>query len=243
MMKKKLLSTILGLSLIMPVAHASQYDDADSIDDTQAPLSTEEASGLGIGAIIGGLVAGPIGVFVGGVGGGLIGRDVVQDDENKKLRTELASMQLENKQLASAHNNASFHKTSIVESARSSSLEQSIVNGLGVTVQFRLGSANLEEHFVKQLEQLSRTFSAIPELHIHLSGHADRTGPESLNDKLAQSRAESVAGVLSKAGWPAGRIHLRSLGEHSPLTRSDDLPGYSFDRRVMITFSAGGEGA
>lgn len=241
-MKKKLLSTILGLSLIMPVAHASQFDDMDTINDTQPPLSTEEASGLGIGAIIGGLIAGPIGVFVGGAGGGLIGRDVVQDDENEKLRTELAGLQVQHEKLAAAHNPALFQKTSIVESARPGPLDASIVNGLGVTVQFRLGSANLEEHFVKQLEQLAHTFSGISALHVHLSGHADRTGPEGYNDKLAQSRAESVAGVLSKAGWPATRIHLRSLGERSPLTRSDDLSGYSFDRRVMITFSAGGEG-
>lgn len=253
-MKKKMLSTILGLSLVMPlsipVTHASEFDGMEGFDGKEKQISLEEVSGLGIGAILGGLIAGPAGAFVGGASGGLIARDGVQEDENEHLRAELktaqtnlASLQSQHKKLAAAHNNAMLHKTSVVESGRGMPLEAGIVTGLGVTVQFRHDSANLEDHFVKQLEQLAHTFSGVSELHIHLSGHADRTGADSYNDKLAQSRVESVAGVLSKAGWPAARIHLRSHGERSPLTRSEDVPGYSFDRRVMITFSAGGTGA
>jgi len=252
-MKKKILSTVVALSLTMPLAaqlHAGEFDGMEGFDKAERQLSVEEASGLGIGAIVGGLIAGPAGVFVGGAGGGLIARDGINQDENDKLRAELevsqnklASLQSQHKKLAAVHNKAMLHKTRAVDSSRGKPLEAGIVSGLGVTVQFRHDSANLENHFVKQLEQLAHAFVGVSELHVHLSGHADRTGTDSYNDKLAQSRVQSVAGVLSKAGWPASRIHLRSHGERSPVTRSDDLPAYDFDRRVMITFSAGGAGA
>jgi sortase system peptidoglycan-associated protein len=246
MMNKTMISTLLGLSMLVPVAQASEFDGMTGFEHAEKPFSIEEASGLGVGAIVGGLLAGPAGAFVGGAGGGLIARDGLQQDENKRLqaelessRTELASLKLKHKQLATTYNKQLLKKVSIVESKAVSPH----VTGLGMTVQFRHDSASLETHFVQQLKQVAHSFASVKGLHIHLSGHADRTGPDSYNDRLSQSRVESVAGVLSKAGWPATRIHMNSHGETKPLTHTDDHKGYGFDRRVMITFSAGGKGA
>lgn len=245
-MNKTMISTLLGLSILMPQAQASEFDGMTGFEQAEKQLSIQEASGLGIGAIVGGLLAGPAGAFVGGAGGGLIARDGLQQDENRRLESELesshaelASLQIKHKQLAAIYNKQLLKKASIVESKTVSPL----MTGLGMTLQFRHDSANLEAHFVQQLEQLARNFASVKGLHIHLSGHADRSGADSYNDRLSQSRVESVAGVLSKAGWPATRIHMDSYGETKPLTHTDDHKGYGFDRRVMITFSAGGKGA
>lgn len=249
-MKKKLLTSLLGLGMILPLTvQASPVDEfagMEGFDQCEKPLSIEEARGLGIGAVVGGLLAGPAGVFVGGAGGGLLARDGLQHDEKQRLhaelqstRTELASLRETHQQLAAVYKKSLLQKARIVESRSVSPL----MTGMGMTVQFRHDSASLEEHFVQQLEQIARNFASVDGLQLHLSGHADRSGAETYNDRLSKSRVESVAGVLSKAGWPADRIHMDSHGERRPLSHSDDLKGYSFDRRVIITFSTGGKGA
>lgn len=248
-MKKTMLSTILGLSLLAPVTHANEFAGMEGFENDEA-VSIQELKGLGIGAIVGGLIAGPGGAFLGGASGGLIAHADTSTDETASLReelqtvhSELASLKQKHKKLVAVHGKTLLQKTRIVDNHSGSSIKSTIASKLGMTVQFRHDSAVLEEHFVKQLEQLARSFSGAADLHIHLSGHTDRTGGDNYNEKLSRSRVESVAGVLSKAGWPASKLHLRAYGEQEPLTVDSDIKGYGFDRRVMITFSTGGTGA
>ncbi len=54
------------------------------------------------------------------------------------------------------------------------------------------------------------------------TGHADRSGPDSYNQRLSQRRAEAVREVLIREGVPAGEIEIFARGESEPLVQTPD---------------------
>ena len=71
------------------------------------------------------------------------------------------------------------------------------------------------------------------DMKIQLVGHADPRGTAGYNIKLAEARAQEVAGVLEAHGVDPARISIASMGATGAV---GDLPQYSFgyDRRVDI---------
>lgn len=69
---------------------------------------------------------------------------------------------------------------------------------------------------------------------INATGHADRAGTEPYNQALALRRAEAVRDALIVAGVPASKIAIRSLGETSPLVKTEDGVREWQNRRVEI---------
>ncbi|MGD8999246.1 MAG: OmpA family protein [Granulosicoccaceae bacterium] len=233
----------LALVLNLPLAQADDiYSMQDDSEITEA-APVEELGGLGVGAVLGAVVGGPIGAIVGGLGGGLLVQGVSLEDENTQLRTQLAEAEGELSTLRVAHRQlteARLQQVRLVQQQAAPAYER--INGFGMNVQFRHDSAQLEPHFVRQLQQFTRSFAGIDVLHVHLSGHADRNGSESYNDTLANRRLEAVSDALRKAGWPAQRIHRYVHGERAPLGKAQDKAGYVFDRRVVIRLGKAGEG-
>jgi OmpA-OmpF porin, OOP family len=73
---------------------------------------------------------------------------------------------------------------------------------------------------------------AIRGLTLGVVGHADARGTDEHNQKLGQSRAESVSKYLSGKGMPAPEMGTESRGEQDA-TGTDEI-GMAFDRRVDI---------
>jgi OOP family OmpA-OmpF porin len=68
-------------------------------------------------------------------------------------------------------------------------------------------------------------------LKVSLTGHADKRGSESYNEKLATRRAEAVKSYLVRnLGIDASRVSTVAKGEVSPLSPTM----YSINRRVDI---------
>ena len=71
---------------------------------------------------------------------------------------------------------------------------------------------------------------------ICVSGHSDRTGPETINKEVAQRRADAVAKYLVDLGVPQQRIVVSSLGSSRPLVvTAPNTPEIS-NRRVEVVF-------
>ena len=51
---------------------------------------------------------------------------------------------------------------------------------------------------------------------VEIDGHADAAGPQGLNQRISQERAQAVAAVLRHTGLAADQIHVRAFGERSP---------------------------
>jgi len=256
-MKKSLTNMALkltALSFAMATAsvQADEYFDIYDYDSNHPEISTTEATGLGIGALIGALLAGPPGALVGGAGGGLFAENSEQELKLSSLQSELdtsqnklATLEQQNIQLSQQVQQAEIQRvqlTNIKSVQPALRLGDALANGFSFAVQFRTNSANLEKHFSQQLTDLAHAFVAIEDLHVRISGHADRRGTQHENEVLSQKRAEKVVSVLRNAGWPVERLHMTALGETRPLTNEKDRVGYDFDRRVIVSFGAEGAG-
>jgi peptidoglycan-associated lipoprotein len=70
---------------------------------------------------------------------------------------------------------------------------------------------------------------------IEIQGHTDNTGPEALNMKLGEGRAESVRRHLTmKGGIPLHRMSVISYGESAPVADNKTRKGRSENRRVVL---------
>lgn len=76
------------------------------------------------------------------------------------------------------------------------------------------------------------------------TGHADRIGNESINEKLSVSRARAVRDYLIQNGIPADKIKVDGRGSTEPVTSPEECKGkkgltlqecYAPDRRVNLT--------
>jgi outer membrane protein OmpA-like peptidoglycan-associated protein len=62
---------------------------------------------------------------------------------------------------------------------------------------------------------------------VELEGHADATGPSTVNQRISENRAAAVEALLVSAGIEPERIRIRALGE-------THASGTALDRRVEI---------
>ncbi|MGZ5801426.1 MAG: OmpA family protein [Burkholderiaceae bacterium] len=82
---------------------------------------------------------------------------------------------------------------------------------------------------------------------IMATGHADRIGNKSYNQKLSEQRAESVRAYLVSKGIPSDRIRAEGKGESEPITAASQCQGMKTaelasclqaDRRVEVQVNA-----
>lgn len=69
---------------------------------------------------------------------------------------------------------------------------------------------------------------------IRVVGHTDRVGPTGFNERLAWSRAGSVAEALVEAGVPVEQIELQGMGEAAPSVPTADETPHPLNRRAVI---------
>ena len=77
-----------------------------------------------------------------------------------------------------------------------------------------------------------------PNLHAEVQGHADRSGTCEFALALAEQRAAVVAGMLTRAGAPAERVHSVSFGRELPLDRDYTREADLRNSRVEIIIYA-----
>jgi len=238
-MKRTLIATSLGAVLLTnaSIALAEDYEEAVSYQ--------QEWQGMGIGALIGAIAAGPPGLVIGAAGGALIGRhDGLESDleaslqELKGLERQVAEQELE--MLSQAQRLREQQVLSVQQlkdqQAVSEQQLQAITQGYLLNIHFRTEGAELEPRFVQQLNRVVVLLQRLPELNVHIDAYADRRGTDSYNQDLAQRRAQVVARRLQAAGVDEGRIREVSHGEGRAEYPLSDAEGMDFDRRVLLYF-------
>lgn len=234
-MNKYIITGFVSLCLFNIVAHA------DPAAQAPGKFQHKEETGMAVGAVLGGLIAGPPGVLLGIAGGAWLGDREEQADEKIEVletdltrgKTELAIMEQRFKDLQAQFGN---EVRKVSARGRLESLEE-LSDGVSLSVYFRTGSTEIDEDTRPRIHKLAEFLDRFPEVRLLVEGHADRRGSEDLNRGLAQQRARAVEAALMDAGIDQGRVITHAYGESRARAAETDLDGNALDRRVNITLT------
>jgi outer membrane protein OmpA-like peptidoglycan-associated protein len=236
----------MALTAVNASANPEHADDDDRGIVKNYP---QENKGVAGGAIFGGIVGGPPGIFLGAFAGGLIGRHQgLEKDLEQKNRTILTLQAAIDRQKAMIAKQeqvpandviqlASLNQVRVIESR---DLQQILQDGFEITIQFRTGSDHLEPHFDQAILRAAKVIRQLDGVQVHLTGFADPRGTVAQNDLLASRRIEAVKRIFLEEGLEQDRIHVHVKGERESLGLGEDSESLSFDRRVVIQFSKEG---
>jgi len=101
-------------------------------------------------------------------------------------------------------------------------------------VTFKLGSAELTPNSITILRDVVESLKAWPEVTVEVAGYTDSSGPEDLNQRLSQERAESVRQFLIQQGIDPDRITAVGYGEANPVADNATREGREQNRRVEL---------
>jgi outer membrane protein OmpA-like peptidoglycan-associated protein len=108
-------------------------------------------------------------------------------------------------------------------------------------VNFRTGSASLEENPNPVLDALTEVAAKCPSAQIAIGGHTDKRGNEVANQSLSQARADTVKAYLVAKSTDAARLTATGHGSSQPLDPADTQEAYSRNRRIEFSVSSAGE--
>jgi outer membrane protein OmpA-like peptidoglycan-associated protein/outer membrane protein assembly factor BamB len=102
------------------------------------------------------------------------------------------------------------------------------------SIQFRFGSANLEQSSLGTLDKMLGMLKENLSVKIEIAGHTDSTGPEEVNQTLSELRAEAVAHWLIMNGISSKRIVTKGYGESKPVADNETEEGRRKNRRTEV---------
>ncbi|UPR56677.1 OmpA family protein [Vibrio sp. ED004] len=105
---------------------------------------------------------------------------------------------------------------------------------LNVDNQFAQDSTEVNPKYMGKLAEASYILKENKSLDLIVTGHADATGTEEYNDKLALGRAKQVERYLTIFGLSPQRIKAVSVGETVPLFDGETAGTLLTNRRVSI---------
>ena len=71
-------------------------------------------------------------------------------------------------------------------------------------------------------------------VYLEIQGHTDSTGPEPLNMRLGEERAEAVRLFMNRQGVALNRMATISYGAESPVAPNSTRAGRAQNRRVVV---------
>ena len=99
---------------------------------------------------------------------------------------------------------------------------------------FVTGTTELTRESMDQMPQVLRTIQDRNSVDLTVSGHTDRAGSKSFNNRLSLDRAGKVAEFLISEGVDPNIIEITSHGEGNPLVKTPDGVAEPKNRRVEV---------
>lgn len=101
-------------------------------------------------------------------------------------------------------------------------------------IEFESGKGALTSKGEGTLEAVLRFLQSQPNVGLDVYGHTDAQGSDAYNQKLSDSRAQSVMDYLVGKGIPKTRLTARGFGESKPIATNETKEGRAQNRRVEL---------
>jgi peptidoglycan-associated lipoprotein len=102
-------------------------------------------------------------------------------------------------------------------------------------VKFPVNRHELSKEAKEQLDAFAeRLKSENKNVYLEIQGHTDATGPDEINYRLGEARAEAVRRYLNKQGVALNRMSTISYGKAEPVETNKTREGRSKNRRVVV---------
>ncbi|MCL6417083.1 OmpA family protein [Aestuariirhabdus sp. Z084] len=204
--------------------------------------SREGIIGIGSGALIGGLVAGPFGVVIGSGIGHALGESVneAEQAETKEILLGEAQAELQalRQQLADSQ-----QKNRTLEIANATYESRLQFEGLQLEVMFQTAATDILPATRQRLSELAQFLKDNPAVNVQLDGYADERGGEAYNHSLSLQRTNSIEDYLIDHDIDPARIHSRAHGKQLSQSSGGNPDLQALDRRVSIELSVTPKGS
>ena len=255
MKMNKLACVVLAVSLAQ-AANATEENTPHDLD------ATGTYWGIGIGSVLGAVIAGPPGAAIGAALFGSIGWGQGMD-----VALDQSLIELERRDLALEQSQAALHKNrsdltkarqKVSELNRSNGQQSAVLADLmendgngeqgnnvlqDVTehyaqeVYFRNGESDVPVYAQGRIDKLSEFLKSHPNLNVTLKGYTDHRGAADFNAALAQARVDGIREALLEQGVDTQRVTTLAIGEIESQALPNDAGNYVLDRRVSIELS------
>jgi len=241
---KTLIASIVMATLATTPASANDSVISKTLSEQKQQKVNNENIGFGTGAVIGGIVAGPLGAFVAGIGGTFIAKFIKVNEENQALALALTKAEGDYQQTSKQSHiqyqaklkrlESSYQEQLVALEHQQKQTGQLQAENLLMSLQFSTGSSDIAPHYQEQVAALAQILHNSPSMKVDLSGYTDLTGEESLNQTLSQARVESVKRLLIAQGVDEQQIATFAFGEGSPVVANKTREVSFYDRRVVL---------
>jgi len=121
------------------------------------------------------------------------------------------------------------------KAAQEAEAKANIVKLLKVeNIAFNTAKTTLSQKGQNTVNKLSAILKKYADIHIEIAGHTDADGSEKFNQKLSQSRVDTVKNELVEQGIEASRLTAKGYGESKPLVPNNSDENKQKNRRVEI---------
>ena len=114
---------------------------------------------------------------------------------------------------------------------------QKQLNEYAKTILFDTGKSSIKAQSAAVLGDIINILKEYPTAKFTVEGHTDSIGSEKLNQRLSDSRANSVKEYLVENGIDAFRLSALGYGESKPIDSNKTRTGRANNRRVEINLA------
>ncbi|WP_101449287.1 OmpA family protein [Aquimarina sp. MAR_2010_214] len=111
---------------------------------------------------------------------------------------------------------------------------QKTLNAYAKTILFDLGKSSIKKESNQALKDIINILNEYPTAKFTVEGHTDSGGSNKLNQRLSDSRANSVKNYLTDNGVDQFRLSAIGYGEDRPIATNKTKAGRAQNRRVEI---------
>lgn len=243
-MKKQLIAASIILAIATTPVMAAPLNESQQQTTELESDGSSEIIGFSTGAIIGGIIAGPLGIVTAGTIGLIIGQSYERQEQ-----VELAEVRLKNNSdvMQSLNNETENLKSQLQETEQN---QQQLSQQLALTentlnqvkelekvklnLRFEIDSSKVESFYAPQIKHLAMMMQENPNLSVNLSGFADPTGSKESNLTLSKARTESVKSMLVNLGVDETHISTQAFGESQSVQSARTASTDFNNRRVEV---------